>query len=75
MSQMRVHDLTRGKHQAFYHVLVEDRSTRYVAEENIRLVQLKPMDSLMVIAGQYFKRWDDDTKSFASNVKDEYPDD
>ena len=75
MSQMRVHDLARGKQQSFYHVLVEDRSTRYVAEENIRLSQQGPPDSLMNIAGQYFKRWDHETKSFESNIKDEYPDD
>ena len=75
MSQMRVHDLNKGKYQGFYHVLVEDRSTRYVAEENIQLIHQGPINSLMTIAGQHFKRWDDETKSFVSNIRDEYPDD
>ena len=75
MSQMRVHDLNRGKYQSFYHVLVEDCSIRYVAEENIQLVHQNPINSLMDIAGQHFKRWDDKTESFVSNIRDEYPDD
>ncbi|KAL9129734.1 MAG: hypothetical protein Q9217_001892 [Psora testacea] len=75
MSQMRVRDLQRGKHQSFYHALVEDRSTRYVAEENIDIIEQEPIEGLMAIAGQYFKRWNPDTKTFVSNIKDEYPDD
>lgn len=54
---------------------VEDRSTRYVAEENIRIT--KPTDpgfELMNLAGKYFKRWDKTSGSFVSNITDEYPD-
>jgi F-box protein 21 len=46
-----------------------------VAEENIELVLTRPSDSLMDMAGRYFKRWDDDSKRFISNIYDKYPDD
>ena len=75
MSQMRVHELPDGKHQSFYHVLVEDKSVRYVAQENIEIVRKEPFTSLLEIAGQFFKRWDANTKTFVSNICDEYPDD
>lgn len=57
---------------------VEDKSFRYVAEENIE--PIKPCmaelpEMLIDIAGKYFKRWDEETRTFVSNVKDEYPDD
>lgn len=74
ISQMRVRDLPRGQHQSFYHALVEDESTRYVAEENIEIIQRYPNSSLMALAGQFCKRWDDTTKCFISNIEDEYPD-
>ena len=55
---------------------VEDRSTRYVAEENIQItIPNTPTPSLMAIAGQHFKRWDTKSKVFVSNIRDEYPDD
>ncbi|KAJ5910277.1 hypothetical protein N7504_004920 [Penicillium tannophilum] len=78
MQRMGIDRLQAGRHQSFYHVLVEDRSVRYVAEENIELIlpqmiELPP--SLMTIAGKHFKRWDETTRSFVSNVRDEYPDD
>ena len=75
MTEMRIHELPRGKSQSFYHVLAEDKSTRYVAEENIEIMQGDPVPALLTIAGQYFKRWDSDAKSFVSNIRDEYPDD
>ncbi|KAF6219304.1 hypothetical protein HO133_005129 [Letharia lupina] len=75
MAHMRVHELPGGKHQGFYHVLGEDKSVRYVAEENIALVQDDPGKDLMVLAGQHFKRWDRTNGIFVSNIKDEYPDD
>lgn len=54
----------------------EDRSVRYVAEENIELLHEKPRaGGLMELAGRYFKRWDEAEKKFASNVLDAYPDD
>lgn len=48
---------------------------RYVAEENIELLNTGHIDpALMAMAGQYFKRWDDVSKEFVSNIKDQYPD-
>jgi len=54
---------------------VEDRSVRYVAEENIKIVPQGVNQSLMALAGQHFKRWDESAEIFVSNIKDEYPDD
>jgi F-box protein 21 len=54
---------------------VEDTTTRYVAEENVSIIEPTVPTSLMGLAGRYFKRWDHETKRFVSNVKDEYPDD
>lgn len=53
----------------------DDKSQRYVAEENIERSSEAPNENLMQLAGRYFKRWDDATKAFVSNIKDEYPDD
>lgn len=54
---------------------VEDGSPRYVAEDNVQVVDDEPSPRLMALAGQYFKRWSDVEKRFISNIKDEYPDD
>ena len=54
---------------------VEDGSPRYVAEDNIKVVEREPSQGLMSRAGQYFKRWDKETKVFVSNIRDEYPND
>lgn len=54
---------------------VNDKSVRYVAEENIEIVSSGFDGSLMALAGQHFKRWDETTKKFVSNIEDEYPDD
>ena len=55
---------------------VEDKSVRYVAEENVRIVTPNVVTSeLMAIAGQHFKRWDSSAKCFVSNIRDEYPHD
>jgi F-box protein 21 len=56
---------------------VEDKSVRYVAEENVQIIapdisQLPP--SLVAVAGKYFKRWDSVSRRFVSNIEDEYPD-
>ena len=50
----------------------EDKSVRYVAEENIALVQEDPGEDLMALAGQHFKRWDGTNWVFVSNMRDEY---
>ncbi|KAL3445910.1 Hemimethylated DNA-binding protein YccV like-domain-containing protein [Aspergillus insuetus] len=77
MRRMGVDRLQSGRHQSFYHVIVEDKSVRYVAEENVQIItpdisQLPP--SLVAVAGKYFKRWDSVSRRFVSNIKDEYPD-
>lgn len=54
---------------------VEDKSVRYVAEENIKIVPQDVNPKLMALAGQHFKRWDERAKIFVSNIRDEYPDD
>ena len=54
---------------------VEDKSVRYVAEENIEMISREPSPALMALAGQHFKRWDRGAEAFVSNIKDEYPDD
>ena len=54
---------------------VEDTSIRYVAEENVDIIEPEIPASLMGLAGRYFKRWNKETHRFVSNVKDEYPDD
>ncbi len=53
----------------------DDRSQRYVAEENISRMYMPPSETLMQMAGRYFKRWDSEMKRFISNIGDEYPDD
>ncbi|WPA98276.1 uncharacterized protein RHO25_002888 [Cercospora beticola] len=56
----------------------DDKSVRYVAEENIEVVDEpdeRPSEVLMALAGRYFKRWDQKERIFVSNIKDEYPDD
>ncbi|KAJ5555468.1 hypothetical protein N7461_003938 [Penicillium sp. DV-2018c] len=78
MGRMGIDRLEAGRQQSFYHVLVADRSVRYVAEENIEVVRphfTELPDDLIAIAGKHFKRWDQDKRVFVSNMKDEYPDD
>ncbi|KAF7715124.1 Uncharacterized protein PECH_007625 [Penicillium ucsense] len=77
MRRMGIDRLQAGRHQSFYHVLVEDGSVRYVAEENIDLILPALSDlptGLTSIAGKHFKRWDEESRAFVSNMRDEYPD-
>lgn len=53
----------------------EDGTKRYVAEENISPIHTVPAESLMKVAGRWFKRWDYQEGHFVSNIRDEYPDD
>jgi F-box protein 21 len=53
----------------------DDKSVRYVAEENITVLEDAPSRELLELAGRYFKRWDDGEKVFVSNIRDEYPHD
>lgn len=52
-----------------------DKSSRYVAEENITPLSGPPPQSLLRLAGRFFKRWDEAAGRFASNMQDEYPHD
>jgi F-box protein 21 len=54
---------------------VEDTSIRYVAEENIEVIEPDAPFSLMSLAGRFFKRWDREERVFVSNIRDEYPED
>jgi len=54
---------------------VEDTSIRYVAEENIEIIEPNFPTSLIGLAGRFFKRWDKETQSFVSNIRDEFPED
>ena len=54
---------------------VEDKSVRYVAEENIGMISQEVDQKLMALAGQHFKRWDEAAMSFVSNIQDEFPND
>ena len=54
---------------------VHDSSSRYVAEENIEILEPdEAPEALLPLAGKYFKRWDNEAHRFVSNVEDEYPD-
>ncbi|TQB69907.1 hypothetical protein MPDQ_001268 [Monascus purpureus] len=78
MRTMNIDQLQASSHQSFYHVLVEDKSVRYVAEENIEIITPHVSElprALLAIAGKHFKRWDGVTRTFVSNMRDEYPDD
>ncbi|KAF1837994.1 F-box domain-containing protein [Decorospora gaudefroyi] len=77
IQNMGVDQLPHGRNQAFYHVLVCDKSVRYVAAENIEPMESNtvPSEALMRLAGRHFKRWDEGGCAFVSNVRDEYPDD
>lgn len=54
---------------------MEDTAIRYVAEENIEIIEPEMPVSLMGVAGRFFKRWDREKRVFVSNIRDEYPED
>lgn len=54
---------------------MEDTSIRYVAEENVEIIEPEVPVSLMSLAGRFFKRWDKQKRGFVSNIRDEYPED
>ena len=41
----------------------------------MEIIQPESPESLMNLAGRFFKRWDSKEHRFVSNVQDEYPDD
>lgn len=54
---------------------MHDATSRYVAEENIEILEpIDPPLELLLMAGKYFKRWDGERHRFVSNIEDEYPD-
>lgn len=57
------------------HCSAEDKSVRYVAQENIVALLEVPARELTELAGRYFKRWDHGEKIFVSNIREEYPHD
>jgi F-box protein 21 len=74
------HDIDEvARQRCFYHVLVQDGTTRYVDENNIELLHLEngeePNEGIFYKAGLYFKRWDGERGRFVSNIKGEYPTD
>ncbi|KAI0475741.1 Hemimethylated DNA-binding protein YccV like-domain-containing protein [Xylariaceae sp. FL0804] len=75
IEQMGVDSLPGGRRQPFYNIVAHDKTTRYVAEENIELDYRRPQKALLQLAGKYFKRWDKDRGMFESNMRDDYPDD
>jgi len=76
IQMMDVGSLRRGHQQSFYHIIDNDGSTRYVAEDNIQIIKpVTPPPVILAAAGQWFKRWDSENGVFVSNIRDEYPDD
>lgn len=55
----------------------DDKSVRYVAEENIvpQTTGERPGEGIWGLAGRYFLRWDAGEGRFVSNLREEYPDD
>ena len=83
---MDVERLPNGRGQPFYHVIVDDESERYVAEENIGLVlppdpesgargRIEPQPGVLRHAGRWFRRWDHDKARFAVGKGEGYDDD
>lgn len=75
IEMMQVDNLRRGRMQPFYNIVAEDKSQRYVAEENIEIAREQPTEQLLQLAGRYFKRWDDTENKFVSIIRDQYPED
>ena len=72
---MTVHDPDLSYLLMSFLYSADDKSVRYVAEENITVLSDPPTRNLLDLAGRYFKRWDDEEKIFVSNIRDEYPHD
>ncbi|BGP16841.1 hypothetical protein JCM10213_003339 [Rhodosporidiobolus nylandii] len=83
IQQMRVDTLPYGRHQPFYHVIVEDGSVRYVANENITDTPIHDFEVDAFLSnetlGRYFRkreRREDGRWTFVPSleVEAEYPD-
>lgn len=80
ITQNDVDRLSKGRHQPFYNVFVDDGSSRYVAEENVDVLSPdqitdQVVNSFGIDIGKWFKRYDPATGTFVSNVRQRYPDD
>jgi F-box protein 21 len=67
--------LQSENNKTFYHVIAEDQTVRYLAESNMSPIFPDYPEGIFDLAGRYFRRWDRETKTFLSNIRDEYPDD
>ncbi|KAI5466479.1 Transglutaminase-like superfamily-domain-containing protein [Mariannaea sp. PMI_226] len=70
--------LVRPRNQTFYTCLRTTGPERHVvAEDNISLVQNpeEVPEDIFALAGKFFKRFDPETCTFISNLKEEYPQD
>lgn len=72
--QMGVDQLNGGHLQPFYNVLVEDHTTRYVAQENI-LIPKDPHPILHFSAGKYFAAYKGDHYQPNRVLRRAYPED
>ena len=76
---MNVDGLPGGREQCFYNsVVAAVVGDRYVAEENIEILDLRGNEmpeGFGEIAGKWFLRWDMEKGEFVSNVRDQWPDD
>ncbi|GAA5942810.1 hypothetical protein JCM1841_006913 [Sporobolomyces salmonicolor] len=83
IQQMQIDRLPFGRHQPFYHVIVDDGSSRYIAQENVTDLSI-PTSALEVLIadesfGRYFrKRGKDESGRWCFvkswEVEAEYPD-
>lgn len=73
-AQMGVHRLQDKDEQPFYHVLADDGSSRYAAQESLHLSAVtSPISNLNV--GKYFKSFTSDHYVFTEKLSEAYPED
>ncbi|XP_043213781.1 F-box only protein 21-like [Amphibalanus amphitrite] len=73
IEQMGVDRLPLGRHQPFFNVLAEDRTTRYAADENLELAPA-PLPIGHRELGRYFVRYDGRRYVPLAAVSERYPD-
>ncbi|XP_037091561.1 F-box only protein 21-like [Pollicipes pollicipes] len=73
IEQMGVDRLPRGRHQPFFHLLVEDGSNRYAADENVELAD-EPCPIGHREIGRYFVRYDGRRYVPVAALAQRYPD-
>lgn len=67
----------RGRWRTFYCALKSGNDRVKVAQESIEIIKepARIPESLMYMAGKFFKRFDRDECRFVSNINELYPDD